>query len=69
MSTLHINHNVRIAFTDTCLADIDANEDRLKEYVEKNVGIITAVNPHVFDGMADVPNIPLKIQNEVMVDE
>ena len=29
------------------LKGIEANEDRLKEYVEKSVGIITAVNPHI----------------------
>ena len=29
------------------LKRIEANEDRLKEYVEKSVGIITAVNPHI----------------------
>ena len=29
------------------IAGIEANEDRLKEYVEKSVGIITAVNPHI----------------------
>ena len=35
------------AFTNNCLKGIEANEDRLKEYVEKSVGIITAVNPHI----------------------
>lgn len=35
------------AFTDYCLTGIEANEERLKEYVEKSVGIITAVNPHI----------------------
>ena len=29
------------------LKGIEANEARLKEYVEKSVGIITAVNPHI----------------------
>ena len=29
------------------LKGIEANEDGLKEYVEKSVGIITAVNPHI----------------------
>ncbi|MGV7066457.1 aspartate ammonia-lyase, partial [Bacillus velezensis] len=26
---------------------IEANEKRLKQYVEKSVGVITAVNPHL----------------------
>lgn len=40
-------NNAFRAFTDYCLAGIEANEDRLKEYVEKSVGIITAINPHL----------------------
>jgi aspartate ammonia-lyase len=40
-------NNAFRAFTDYCLVDIEANEDRLKENVEKSVGIITAVNPHI----------------------
>lgn len=35
------------AFTNYCLAGIQANETRLKEYVDKSVGVITAVNPHI----------------------
>ncbi len=34
------------SFTDHCLKGSQANEDRMTEYVEKSVGIITAVNPH-----------------------
>ncbi|MCD1163861.1 aspartate ammonia-lyase [Peribacillus frigoritolerans] len=41
-----MNNGFRV-FTDYCLAGIQANEDRLKGYVEKSVGIITAVNPHI----------------------
>jgi aspartate ammonia-lyase len=40
-------NNAFRSFTDYCLAGIEANEDRLKEYVEKSAGIITAVNPHI----------------------
>jgi aspartate ammonia-lyase len=35
------------SFTDHCLKGIQANEARMTEYVEKSVGIITAVNPHL----------------------
>nr|WP_213653766.1 aspartate ammonia-lyase [Paenibacillus vini] len=41
-----MNHAFRV-FTSYCLNGIQANEARLKEYVEKSVGIITAVNPHI----------------------
>jgi aspartate ammonia-lyase len=34
-------------FTEHCVKGIKANEDRLKEYVEKSAGVITAVNPHI----------------------
>lgn len=35
------------SFSSFCLKDIQANVDRCKEYVEKSVGVITAVNPHI----------------------
>lgn len=47
LQSLSIMNNAFRSFTDYCLAGIEANEDRLKEYVEKSVGIITAVNPHL----------------------
>ncbi|MFJ7929021.1 aspartate ammonia-lyase [Peribacillus sp. NPDC096448] len=47
LQSISIMNNAFRAFTDYCLADIEANEDRLKENVEKSVGIITAVNPHI----------------------
>jgi len=47
LQSLSIMNNAFRSFTDYCLAGIEANEDRLEEYVEKSVGIITAVNPHL----------------------
>ena len=41
-----MNNAFRV-FTDRCLKSIEANEERLTEYVEKSVGLITAVNPHI----------------------
>jgi aspartate ammonia-lyase len=35
------------SFTDHLLKGIQANENRMTEYVEKSMGIITAVNPHL----------------------
>ncbi|ABK86072.1 aspartate ammonia-lyase [Bacillus thuringiensis] len=47
LQSISIMNNGFRAFTDNCLKGIEANEARLKEYVEKSVGIITAVNPHI----------------------
>ncbi|HFU7071944.1 TPA: aspartate ammonia-lyase, partial [Bacillus cereus] len=47
LQSISIMNNGFRAFTDNCLKGIEANENRLKEYVEKSVGIITAVNPHI----------------------
>jgi aspartate ammonia-lyase len=47
LQSISIMNNGFRAFTDHCLVGIEANEDRLKEYVDKSVGIITAVNPHL----------------------
>jgi aspartate ammonia-lyase len=47
LQSINIMNNAFRAFTDYCLKGIEANEDRMKEYVEKSVGIITAVNPHI----------------------
>ncbi|WP_040209651.1 aspartate ammonia-lyase [Neobacillus jeddahensis] len=47
LQSISIMNNGFRSFTDFCLKGIEANEVRLKEYVEKSVGIITAVNPHL----------------------
>jgi len=47
LQSISIMNNAFQAFTDYCLKDIEANEERLKENVEKSVGIITAINPHI----------------------
>ncbi|WP_460136443.1 lyase family protein, partial [Priestia megaterium] len=47
LQSISIMNNAFQVFTDHCLRGIEANEGRLKEYVEKSVGIITAVNPHI----------------------
>ncbi|MDQ0243398.1 aspartate ammonia-lyase [Bacillus fengqiuensis] len=47
LQSISIMNNAFRSFTEYCLAGIEANEDRMKEYVEKSVGIITAVNPHL----------------------
>ncbi len=47
IQSISIMNNAFRVFTDHCLKGIEANEDRLKAYVEKSVGVITAVNPHI----------------------
>lgn len=47
LQSISIMNNAFRTFTDYCIRGIKANEDRLKEYVEKSVGVITAVNPHI----------------------
>ncbi|WP_408056820.1 aspartate ammonia-lyase [Ureibacillus massiliensis] len=47
IQSISIMSNVFMVFTEKCLKGIKANEERLKQYVEQSVGIITAVNPHI----------------------
>lgn len=47
LQSINIMNNGFRTFTDHCLRGIESNEERLKEYVDKSVGIITAVNPHI----------------------
>lgn len=47
LQSITIMNNGFRSFTDYCLKGIEANVDRLKEYVEKSVGVLTAVNPHI----------------------
>jgi aspartate ammonia-lyase len=47
LQSITIMNNAFRAFTEYCLKGIEANEERLKEYVEKSVGVITAINPHI----------------------
>ncbi len=47
LQSISIMKNGFQSFTDYCLDGIEANEDRLKDYVEQSVGVITAINPHL----------------------
>lgn len=47
IQSLNIMNQVFTAFTQHCLAGIEADEKRCAEYVEKSVGVITALNPHL----------------------
>ncbi|MBD1383440.1 hypothetical protein IC621_24985 [Bacillus sp. IB182487] len=56
-----MNNGFRV-FTDYCVSGIKANKQILKEYVEKSVGLLTAVNPHI--GY----NVASKIARESIID-
>ncbi len=47
IQSISIMNNAFRVFTDYCLSGIEANEDKLAADVERSVGIITAVNPHL----------------------
>ncbi|GIO06363.1 aspartate ammonia-lyase [Brevibacillus reuszeri] len=47
LQSISIMDNAFRAFTKYCLEGIEANRERMREYVEKSVGVITAVNPHL----------------------
>ena len=47
LESISIMNNAFRTFTDYCLAGIEANTEQLKEYVQKSVGVLTAVNPHI----------------------
>lgn len=47
LQSISIMNNGFRSFTENCLKGIEANEKRLKQYVEKSAGVITAVNPHL----------------------
>ncbi|WP_441294203.1 aspartate ammonia-lyase [Bacillus sp. FJAT-27225] len=47
LQSIKIMTNVFDVFQRYCLEGIEANRERLEEYVNNSVGIITAINPHV----------------------
>ncbi|MED3574440.1 aspartate ammonia-lyase [Cytobacillus praedii] len=47
LQSISIMNNGFRVFSNFCISGITANADRLKEYVEKSVGLLTAVNPHI----------------------
>jgi aspartate ammonia-lyase len=47
LQSISIMNNGFRVFSNFCISGITANTDRLKEYVEKSVGLLTAVNPHI----------------------
>ncbi|GAA2713793.1 hypothetical protein GCM10009865_41900 [Aeromicrobium ponti] len=47
LQSIHMMTNGFKVFTDYCVAGIEANEKLLKDNVEKSVGMITALNPHI----------------------
>ncbi|GGH88591.1 aspartate ammonia-lyase [Pullulanibacillus pueri] len=47
LQSISIMNNGFKSFTKYCLSGIQANEEILKEYVDKSIGIVTALNPRL----------------------
>jgi len=47
MQTFDIMTNAQNTFVERCLKGITVNEERCREFVEKSIGIVTALNPHI----------------------
>ncbi len=45
--SIEMMQNALTTFIDNCVVDISANRERCREMLERSVGIITAINPHV----------------------
>jgi fumarate hydratase class II len=55
LESIELLANVARAFTDRCLAGIEANEERARELLERNPAIATALNPYIgYDAAAVV---------------
>ena len=53
--SISILANAARVFAEKCIAGIEANEDRARELVERNVIVVTALNPHIgYDAGAKV---------------
>ena len=47
MQNFDIMTNAQNMLVERCLNGITANEERCREYIEKSIGIVTALNPHI----------------------
>jgi len=47
MQSFDIMTNAQNMLVDKCINGITANEERCKEFVERSIGIVTALNPHL----------------------
>ncbi|WP_102349667.1 aspartate ammonia-lyase [Bacillus sp. Marseille-P3661] len=47
LQSISIMNNAFRVFTDYCVVGIEADKDKLEKDIEKSVGVITAVNPHL----------------------
>jgi aspartate ammonia-lyase len=47
MQTFDIMTNAQNMFVEKCVNNITVNEKTCKEFVEKSIGIVTALNPHI----------------------
>jgi len=47
LESLKMMTNVLTVFRKYCVAGIEANKEQMQDYVNRSIGIITAINPHI----------------------
>ena len=47
MQSFDIMTNAQNMLVEKCIVGITANEERCKEFVERSIGVVTALNPHI----------------------
>lgn len=66
LQSIKVMTNVFTVFREYCVSGITANEERLENYVNNSVGIITAINPHVgYEVAAEIAKEAIKSKRPV----
>jgi len=66
LQSIKVMTNVFTVFREYCVSGITANEERLEDYVNNSVGIITAINPHVgYEVAAEIAKEAIKSKRPV----
>ena len=66
LQSIKVMTNVINVFREYCISGITANEERLENYVNNSVGIITAINPHVgYEVAAEIAKEAIKTNRQV----
>lgn len=47
LQSINILTNVNRIFAEKCIKDITVNKERCEEFVDRSVGVVTALNPHI----------------------
>ena len=52
LQSIRLLADAAVSFTDNCIAGIEANEDRIRELLERSLMLVTALAPHIGYDMA-----------------